>query len=152
MKNCCINLRVRSKNYKKYLYCTAAKKVIDFDSCRNCVFKQMHKKKSKNVINNKSIMPKFLLLYGNNHDVIQCFNFKVNKGYHKHHIFEGKNRNNSEKYGLFVYVSWDDHILGEKALHENSYLSRILKKEAQRQFEKTYPELDFIKIFGQNYR
>ena len=32
----CKNLRIRSKNYKKYFYCTANKCVVDATSCYCC--------------------------------------------------------------------------------------------------------------------
>ena len=37
---CCMNLKVRSKKYKKYFYCTALKKEVTRDECCNCEFKE----------------------------------------------------------------------------------------------------------------
>ena len=39
-----------------------------------------------------------------------------------------------------------------EAVHFNPLLSSMLKDEAQRRFEKVYPKLDFIAIFGKNYK
>ena len=36
----CINFSVKTKKYKKYLYCRLQKKEIDFEDCRKCEFKQ----------------------------------------------------------------------------------------------------------------
>ena len=100
MNNCCENLRIRSKKYKRYLYCVKAKKIIDFENCKCCAFKKYKRYKKKiNVAINKSIMPEELVIITDSNKIIRCFNYKI-KGYHKHHIFEGRNRNNSEKYGL----------------------------------------------------
>lgn len=37
---CCMNLKVRSKKYKKYFYCTALKKEVTCDECCNCELKE----------------------------------------------------------------------------------------------------------------
>lgn len=42
----CVNFRVRSRNYKKYMYCVARKSVIDFNDCSSCSEK-CYKKISK---------------------------------------------------------------------------------------------------------
>lgn len=36
----CINLKVRSKKYKKYFYCTALKKEINCQECCNCEYRE----------------------------------------------------------------------------------------------------------------
>ena len=36
----CKNLRIRSKNYKKYFYCTANKCVVDATTCYCCKMKE----------------------------------------------------------------------------------------------------------------
>ena len=36
----CINFSVKSKKYKKYLYCRFQKKEISFDDCKHCEYKQ----------------------------------------------------------------------------------------------------------------
>ena len=40
-------------------------------------------------------------------------------GSHKHHIFYGSNRKNSEKYGLFVFLRPELHNLTDKGVHFN---------------------------------
>lgn len=37
---CCMNLKVRSKKYKKYFYCTALKKEVTGNKCCNCKLKE----------------------------------------------------------------------------------------------------------------
>ena len=61
------------------------------------------------------------------------------------------NRRISEKYGLKVYLDPDHHRNGPEAVHKNAEVAEILHKEAQKAFEKIYPDLDFQTIFGKNY-
>ena len=82
---------------------------------------------------------------------------KMNRDYRRkiteeHHcIFGTGNRKLSEKYGLKVRLCIMHHREGKEAVHQNSTNARILQKDAQRAFEKHYPNLDFRKIFGINY-
>lgn len=70
----------------------------------------------------------------------------------EHHVMGGvANRKLSEKYGLKVYLDPDHHRNGPEAVHKNAEVSNLLKKEAQKAFERTYPELSFREIFGKNY-
>ncbi len=36
----CKNLKFRRKNKKTFVYCTALKKTITFDNCKNCPYKE----------------------------------------------------------------------------------------------------------------
>jgi hypothetical protein len=70
----------------------------------------------------------------------------------EHHVFIGTaNRKLSDKYGLTVYLCAEHHR-GNNGVHHNAGLDLKLKQMAQSRFEEVYPELDFIKIFGKNYR
>lgn len=70
----------------------------------------------------------------------------------EHHVMGGvANRRLSEKYGLKVYLDPDHHLYGLEAVHKSSKVAEILHKEAQKAFERTYPNLDFREIFGKNY-
>lgn len=42
----CVNLKIRSKAYKKYFYCQQLKKTIQVEDCHNCDFKQYKKIKT----------------------------------------------------------------------------------------------------------
>ena len=153
MNNCCVNLRIRSKKYKKYLYCNSAKQTITFESCKDCPFKKYHKpKKIQEKIVKNSIMPVIGAVYdGITGVAITYINFEK-PGYHKHHIFNGNGlRNLSEKFGLYVWVKWDDHVLDSNSLHENPRLMLALKRKGQKQFQQHFPNLDFKKYFGKNY-
>lgn len=66
---------------------------------------------------------------------------------HLHEVIFGKNRNNSMKYGLVIPVCFHCHEI----IHNNSRIDSNLKAEAQKMFERTYPELNFLDIFKRNY-
>lgn len=70
---------------------------------------------------------------------------------HDHHIFGGPNRHLSEKYGLKVWLC-PKHHTGLYGVHgRNQALMKKLRKTGQRAFERRYPDLDFLSIFGKNY-
>lgn len=81
-------------------------------------------------------------------ECLVCGNYLVED----HHIFFGKNRNNSEKYGLKVWLC-NRHHTGSAGVHskDGHVLDMKLKKLGQQAFEYHYPDLDFLKIFGRNY-
>ena len=71
----------------------------------------------------------------------------------EHHVPFGRGiRKLSERYGLKVYlcIPHHQHDAGEEAVHRNDTIRRLLDKEAQKAFERHYPNLDFRKIFGKN--
>lgn len=39
----CINLRIRSKKYKKYFFCKIRAQKIDYEECKNCTYKTYKK-------------------------------------------------------------------------------------------------------------
>lgn len=70
----------------------------------------------------------------------------------EHHVIHGTaNRKLSEKYGLKVYLCLNHHREGKEAVHRNRENDLLLKKDAQRAFEKKYSRKDFREIFGINY-
>lgn len=91
---------------------------------------------SKSIINNNKV----------------CFVCKTNLNIHKHHIYAGNaNRPKSEKYGCWIYLCAKHHNMSNQGIHFDKNLDLKVKKYCQRKFEKEYPNLDFIKIFGKNY-
>lgn len=72
----------------------------------------------------------------------------------RHHIFQGKNRALSEKYGLTVYLCHADcHIFGPNAVHRNIQTRRRLEAWGQKKAmdEQGWNKEDFIRRFGRNY-
>ena len=80
-----------------------------------------------------------------------CFKCNTTYNLHKHHIYEGKNRKNSEKYGLWVYLCGKHHNLSNEGVHFCKQFDIELKKLGQEAFEREYQDLDFISIFRRNY-
>lgn len=71
---------------------------------------------------------------------------------HEHHVFYGtSNRKNSEKYGLKVYLHPEHHNMSKDSVHFNREYDLLVKREAQKEFEKAHTREEFISIFGKNY-
>jgi len=70
----------------------------------------------------------------------------------KHHAMHGTaNRKLAEHYGLHVKLCMQHHTIGQTAVHNNAALDDLLKKEAQRAFEKRYGHEKWMQTFGKNY-
>lgn len=82
----------------------------------------------------------------------RCFKCNTTYNLHKHHIYEGRNRKNSEKYGLWVYLCGKHHNLSNEGVHFNKQFDLELKKLGQEKFEENYPGIDFLSIFYKNYK
>ena len=67
-----------------------------------------------------------------------------------HEVFFGRNRTNSMIYGCVVPLCFEHHR-GNSGVHHNDLLDNSLKVKCQRQFELTYPDLDFRSIFYKSY-
>lgn len=83
-------------------------------------------------------------------------NYYPQQGLHEHHVMFGNlgsGRKLSEKYGLKVYLCIRHHLEdgGPDAVHRSRASRELLCKEAQRCFEKNYPNLSFREIFGKNW-
>ena len=72
----------------------------------------------------------------------------------RHHIFPGKNRSKSEKYGLVVYLCHDRcHENGPDAAHKNKDTRLALSQYGQllAMEQNGWSVEDFIREFGRNY-
>lgn len=70
------------------------------------------------------------------------------RGTQTHHCIFGKNRKNSEKYGLKVRLCGKCH----RRLHDtDEELAMKYRRLAQMCFEETHSHAEFMKIFGRNY-
>lgn len=153
--NNCINLK---QKMNKTLYCKIKNTTINFKDCNNCPFKEYKdykqykglqakseykykpkKGKCSRYYNNVSIMPVSTLYFN-----------KKTKGCEKHHVFGNvANRPKSEAYGLFVWLTPEQH----KYLHDHPSEMLKLKKIAQATFMHHYNKSvdEFIDIFGKNW-
>ena len=74
-----------------------------------------------------------------------CYNCTMECQTVRHEVWHGANRQLSKYYGLWINVCPTCH----KLIHrEDNGEFFYLKEEAQRLFEKNYPDKDFLKIFG----
>lgn len=70
----------------------------------------------------------------------------------EHHVVFGSGqRRLSEEYGLKVYLCRGHHREGPFAPHNNKEIEDMLCRIAQEQFEKEYPNLEWVEIFKKNY-
>lgn len=75
-------------------------------------------------------------------------------GFHRHHIFSGSYRANSEKYNAVVFLCGTPcHEFGEFAAHCNDETDKALRKYGQKKVMSEYnmPLEEFIERFGHNY-
>lgn len=71
----------------------------------------------------------------------------------EHHVIYGTaNRRLSTQFGLQVYLCKNHHTNGKEAVHNNAEIRNMLCIKAQDEFEKRYPELEWMKIFGKSWR
>ena len=70
----------------------------------------------------------------------------------EHHVVFGNGRRSaSEKWGLKIRLCKYHHTEGKEAVHRNREIADMVKQDAQREFEKRFPEESFLQIFGRNY-
>ena len=77
-----------------------------------------------------------------------CF---LTENLERHHVFGKYNRDNSEKYGLTVWLCARHHRDSKYGVHFDKRLDNALKQYAQRVFNIEYPDKNFVEIFGKNY-
>lgn len=66
----------------------------------------------------------------------------------KHHCFHGSRRKAADKWGCWVWLRHDIHMM----LHErDKELDRRIEAECQRRFEELYGHEKFMEVFGKNY-
>ena len=81
------------------------------------------------------------------HDSDYCFECD-RPAVHTHHLIFGKNRQNSEDYGLTVRLCAECHA----RLHDkDEAMAMRYRKMGQAAFEYKYSHEEFMRIFGRNY-
>ena len=145
----CKDLRVRCKNYKKYLYCKINRSEVTYEDCKECENKNyksldVHKKPIKNSYINKLERNRFSIITDDLDHCIECSSmFSIEL----HEVFFGKNRQSSMKYGCVIPLCRDCH----KKIHLNNYLNQHYKRLVQAEFESLYSREEFVDIFKKNY-
>lgn len=70
----------------------------------------------------------------------------------RHHCMNGADRKKSDKYGLIAPLCTGHHTLLPDAVHRSRASMDRFKGKSQIAFEEHHPDLDWFKIFGQNYK
>lgn len=147
--NNCINLKRKMKKKIYFLYCKKSNKIITFEDCKNCSYKEYKKsvhnyKIKKRTYNQSKKEKKRFSIF--TEDLDTCIVCSKNKD-HLHEIFGGRNRSNSIKYGLVLPLCSTCH----RRIHDNPELIDKWHKKGQTIFNQVYPNLKFIDIFFKNY-
>lgn len=81
----------------------------------------------------------------------ECYVTGDTNNLHCHHIYQGSNRQISEKYGFKVWLRADWHNMSDYGVHFNKELDLHLKQRCQKEYEKTHTREEFIKLIGKNF-
>ena len=159
MKNNCKYLK---QKLNRTIYCKVKNKEIRLSECSCCEYKEYKQKHCKQLQRTNKMKVKsnklaklerdrFSLFTDDLEHCIICGKSPVNK----HEIFYGSgNRQKSMKYGLVIPLCTCEHHnqIECKGIHFDTELQDEWRKKGQALFEETYPDLNFIEIFGRNYK
>lgn len=81
----------------------------------------------------------------------ECYLCGTTQWLETHHVFGASNRDKSEKYGLVVRLCHYCHNEPPIGVHHNRDTDLMLKQIAQEEFQKRYPDINFVQLFGRNY-
>ena len=143
----CKHLKIRSKKYKKYYYCSMLKQEISFNDCINCGYKEYKeykpiKKRTYSLA--KAEKERFSIITNNLDKCVICGKKRANL----HEVYYGTGKRQlSIKYGCVIPLCYIHHIM----VHNNHAIDLTWKIKTQEAFESVYND-DFIKIFGKNYK
>ncbi len=145
----CIHLRIRTKDYKKYIYCNYLenRKEIEFKNCKTCKhkeFKQVKELKKKSNKLKKLESKRFSILTDNMQICYICNKARKDD---LHEIFEGSNRQTSMKWGLVIPICRGCHDLWEIDMQ----IKKKVREEAKQKFYKLYSKEKFLEVFGKYY-
>ncbi len=142
----CKYLRIRSKNYNKYGYCTKHKKEVPIccKGCNNIEYKQQKPIKSRTSKLAKAEKERFSIIY---QVLTKCCNCGSKTGIEKNEVFEGAYRQLSIKLGMITPFCKQCHNL----FHNDLIFNLTYKAIFQQEYLKTHTLEEFISIFKQDY-
>lgn len=145
----CIHLRIRTKDYKKYIYCNQPKrkKEVNFKDCKTCKYKEFKKVKELKKKSNKlkKLESKRFSILTDNMQI--CYICNKSRKDDLHEIFEGSNRQTSMKWGLVIPICRRCHDLWEIDMQ----LKKRVREKAKQRFYKLYSKEKFLEVFGKYY-
>ena len=80
-----------------------------------------------------------------------CYKCGAVSNLHRHHIFQGRNRNASERFNLTIMLCGRHHNLSDEGIHSDKQFDLQVKRMAQTAFEERYGHEKFMEIIGRNY-
>lgn len=82
----------------------------------------------------------------------ECYICGTTRWLQLHHVYFGKNRQNSDKNGFVCWLC-EAHHTGTYGVHGKmgDYLDKKLKRECQEIYERTHSREEFRKIIGKSY-
>lgn len=143
----CTYLTIRTKDYKKYIYCRKRKKEINFNICRNCEYKEFKQQKELSKKSNKlkKLEANRYSILTNNLKVCYICNKKRKDDLHE--IFGGSNRQKSMQWGLVIPICRKCHSEWDI----NKELRRQIQQKAKGEFLKENTKEKFLREFGKYY-
>ncbi len=140
----CKHITRRSKKYEIYWYCRLYKKKIELHRCYKCsCFETKKLKEIKKKSNKLANMEKKRFSIFTN-DLAKCYYCgKRLKKIDKHEVFGGSNRQRSMKNGFVVGLC--------NECHSDEVVINELRKDLQKEYEKSHSREDFIRLIGKSY-
>lgn len=139
----CKHITKRSYQRRAYLYCRKLKRVITFDKCKNCL--KIEPRENKDIIKRTPKQNKLerdrdkgLMKTG----YCECCG-RWSSRLDPHEVYGGSNRKRSIQNGLVKRIC--------RQCHSNEELIMDLRKEVQKEYEKTHTREEFIKLIGKSY-
>ena len=86
-------------------------------------------------------------------DKKECYKCKRTIALHQHHIYEGRNRKNSDKDGCWIWLCPRHHNMSDKGIHFDKQFDLEVKRECEKVWLEYYKKTieDFIKRYRRNY-
>lgn len=85
-------------------------------------------------------------------DMEHCYVCGTPLNLHIHHCIYGNGKRKlADKYKLIIPLCARHHNMSNEGVHFNKILDNEIKQLAQKKFNETYPDLDFLKTFGKSY-
>lgn len=149
----CINQKIRTKNYIKYVYCTKKKKEVTYEICSNCKIKEYKEVKAMKTykVDIKKKSSRLAKLERNRfsiltNDLLHCYICHKRKD-DLHEVFAGSNRQVSMKNGFVIPLCRECHRKTTNSIEAQKRLQVIM----QAQYEAEYSREEFIKLIGKSY-
>jgi len=152
------NLKCLKQKFNNRFECKRTGKEIKLSDCKGCPYREYKctvfqnnyaKLKTKSNKLAKLERERASLFTDDLEHCIICGKSPVNL----HEIFGGRNRLNSIKYKLVIPLCTCEHHgqVNCTGIHFDKELRKEWQIKGQVVFEQTYPDLDFMEIFGRNY-